>query len=330
MDRFFSFIKDTRPILLMLVVQVLCTGGTVLYKLAEVDGMSVSVITSYRFIFSTAFIVPVALIVERKSRPQLNLRILFKAFLCSLFGLEKVAGIGGLAKVVGTFIGIGGATILTFLKGVEIKLWSTQINLLHHHALEPSKSANNRTLFGCLLSLLCTFVYSMGLIIQAKMSEEYPCKYSSIALVSVMAAMESVVFALSTEKDWSQWKLGLNIRLLTVTYTGIISTGLMMTLSYWCVRMRGALFVSSFNPLWLALVALAGTLVLEERLYVGSVIGVTLIVCGLYVVLWGKAKELQEKTQLIPSKNSGESKSTEIVVHSPVAFTTKDNINQKV
>lgn len=85
--------------------------------------------------------------------------------------LEKVAGIGGLAKVVGTFIGIGGATILTFLKGVEIKLWSTQINLLHHHALEPSKSANNRTLFGCLLSLLCTFVYSMGLIIQVNFSQ---------------------------------------------------------------------------------------------------------------------------------------------------------------
>lgn len=50
------------------------------------------------------------------------------------------------------------------------------------------------------------------------MSEQYPCQYSITALVSLMAAMESVVFALCKEKDLSQWKLGFNIRLLTVAY----------------------------------------------------------------------------------------------------------------
>lgn len=50
------------------------------------------------------------------------------------------------------------------------------------------------------------------------MSEQYPCHYSTTALVSLMAAIESVVFAFFREKDWNQWKLGFNIRLLTVAY----------------------------------------------------------------------------------------------------------------
>lgn len=51
------------------------------------------------------------------------------------------------------------------------------------------------------------------------MSEEYPCQFSSTALMCVMGAIQAVVFALCMEKDWSQWKLGWNIRLLTVAYS---------------------------------------------------------------------------------------------------------------
>lgn len=51
------------------------------------------------------------------------------------------------------------------------------------------------------------------------MSDRYPCHFSSTALMSVMASIQAVVYALCTEKDWSQWKLGWNIRLLTVVYT---------------------------------------------------------------------------------------------------------------
>lgn len=50
------------------------------------------------------------------------------------------------------------------------------------------------------------------------MGEKYPCYYSSTALTCIMAAIQSTVFALSLEKDWSQWKLGWNVRLLTVAF----------------------------------------------------------------------------------------------------------------
>lgn len=50
---------------------------------------------------------------------------------------------------------------------------------------------------------------------------------------------------------------------------GIVGSGIMFTLVAWCVRMRGPLFVSIFNPLMLVMVALAGSLFLEERIRLG-------------------------------------------------------------
>ncbi|KAJ0079018.1 hypothetical protein Patl1_23555 [Pistacia atlantica] len=351
-----SFINELKPALVMAGVQVVYAGGTILYKLAVIDGMSFSIILAYRFIFSTVVMVPLAFFVERKRRPELNLMILFQAFIGSLFGatlyqflylesmvltsatfvtamanltpavtyilalsfgLEKVAGIwtlAGKAKVVGTLIGIVGAMVLTFCKGVEIKIWSTNINLLDQNVSQVHQSESlAKTLFGCLLSVVGCFLFGMWLIIQP--------------LVSLMAAIESVVFALCKEKDWSQWKLGFNIRLLTVAYTGILSSALVMTLMFWCVQMRGPLFVSVFGPLMLVVVAFVGSLILDESLYLGSILGASLIICGLYVVLWGKAKEMKKRTQLIPSEGSGESQSTEIVINSPIDNTSNNNKN---
>ncbi|MBA0820021.1 hypothetical protein Gohar_025605 [Gossypium harknessii] len=101
------------------------------------------------------------------------------------------------------------------------------------------------------------------------MGEKYPCYYSSTALTCIMAAIQSTVFALCLEKDWSQWKLGWNVRLLTVAFAGILGSGLMFSLVAWCVRLKGPLYASVFNPLLLVLVAFAGSFFLEENLYLG-------------------------------------------------------------
>lgn len=51
------------------------------------------------------------------------------------------------------------------------------------------------------------------------MVKTYPCPYSVTALTLTMGAGQAIVFALCTERHWSDWKLGWNIRLLTVAYT---------------------------------------------------------------------------------------------------------------
>ncbi|CAK8566031.1 unnamed protein product [Lathyrus sativus] len=72
--------------MLMVLVQLAYAAVNVLYKLAINDGMTVKVATAYRLAFGSAFTVPLALISERNKRPKLSWRVLFMAFLCSLFG----------------------------------------------------------------------------------------------------------------------------------------------------------------------------------------------------------------------------------------------------
>ncbi|KAM1366243.1 hypothetical protein FF1_044331 [Malus domestica] len=335
-DQTCNALHGLKPVLLMVVVQFAFAGVNVLYKLAANDGMNLRILVAYRFIFATAFILPIALFIERKSRPKLTWMVLLQGFLSGLFGgslsqnlyIESLAltsatfasaivqltpaitfilaitfrlenlslrSPAGKAKMLGTLMGIGGAMLLTFYKGVEFNIWSTHVDLLHSHlASSPHTDSGNR-LLGCLLALGSCFCYATWLIIQA------------------------VGFALCKEREWSQWKLGWNIRLLTAAYSGTMATGLSVTFIALCIRMRGPLFVSVFNPLMLVLVAIVGSLVLDEKLHLGSVLGAVLIVIGLYAVLWGKGKEIEKMSNSVPSTSfhHQDSGSIDIVVMSP-------------
>ncbi|XP_061337172.1 WAT1-related protein At1g68170-like [Gastrolobium bilobum] len=221
----------------------------------------------------------------------------------------------GKAKVLGTLIGIGGAMLLTFFKGVEINIWPFHINVMHPHQHQNGHVADSGSnLLGVLCAIASCFSFALWLTIQAKMSKEYPSHYSSTALMSTMGAIQATGFGLCIERDWSQWKLGWNIRLLAVAYSGIVASGLVVIVIAWCIQMRGPLFASVFNPLMLVLVAVAASLMLDENLYLGSVLGAVLIVCGLYMVLWGKSKEMKKITQLVPSEIIGEAEAIEVVV----------------
>ncbi|KAL0412710.1 UNVERIFIED_CONTAM: WAT1-related protein [Sesamum radiatum] len=297
-----------KPTLIMVMVQAICAVVNVGYKLAANDGMRLPVLVGYRFMFGAAFILPIAFFVERKKRPKLTWKIGIYGFLCGLFGLERLGfnTSAGKAKVLGTIMGIGGAMLITLYKGPELNLWNTNINLLEltktHQADGPTQShvAGHNLVLGAFLALASCVCYSLWLIIQAKASEHYPCPYSITAMMMVWGSLQSVTFALCMERDWSDWILGWDIRLLTVAVAGVVGSGLMFTLVAWCVRMRGPLFVSIFNPLMLVIVAIAGSLFLEEKLHLGMVLGGILIVGGLYVVLWGKGKELKKVSQLMP------------------------------
>ncbi|MED6119551.1 hypothetical protein PIB30_117849 [Stylosanthes scabra] len=213
-------------------------------------------------------------------------------------GMERLnlGSAAGQAKIIGTITGIAGAMVLTFVKGPEIHT-PTHVNLLHPKNNTTIAASNggggDRRVLGSVCALGGGICYALWLIIQTKMSEKYPSYYSSTALMSLWAALLSTVFAVSVEKDWSQWKLGWNIRLLTVAYSGMVVSGMMVAVISWCVRMRGPLFASVFSPLMLVIIAIAGCTILNEKLHVGSIVGAVLIVCGLYAVLWGKSKEMK-------------------------------------
>ncbi|KAF3781452.1 WAT1-related protein [Nymphaea thermarum] len=334
-------VEKMKPVVLMVMVQVVLAGMNVLYKLSVAEGISLRVLIAYRFLFGAALLCPFAFFAERKNRTKLTWMVVGQAFCCGFFGstlaqnfyisamrmtsatfvsamanllpaitfvlailfrLERLAirTAAGQAKVVGTLICIAGAMLLTFYKGPSFNFWTIHAHLLHHHAggLEPSNPS-----LGSLLATASNFCYAMWLIIQAKMTERYPHPYSNTALICLMAAIQSTFIAAVTDRDPASWKLAWNVKFLTVAYAGILVTALMMPPISWCLQKRGPLFVSVFNPLMLIIVALLGSLLLDEILHLGSILGAALIIVGLYSVLWGKGKEMQKIVKL-PSRRS--------------------------
>lgn len=49
----------------MVLVQTMFAGANIFYKLAANDGMNVKILVAYRFLFASAFMIPLALYVER-------------------------------------------------------------------------------------------------------------------------------------------------------------------------------------------------------------------------------------------------------------------------
>ncbi|KAK4271091.1 hypothetical protein QN277_019832 [Acacia crassicarpa] len=253
----------------------------------------------------TLYLETLALTSVTFSSAMSNLNTVMTFLLALCFGMEKLnmKAAAGKAKILGTLIGIGGAMLLTFFKGVPIHTTSFHVNLLHHHDghVAPSNSSSSgNTILGAICALGSSISFALWLIVQSKMNEKYKSHYTSTFLMSVMSSVISIAFALCFERDWSQWKLGWNIRLLTVAYAGMVPSGLTVVMIAWCLHKRGPLFVSIFSPLLLVILAFVGSLFLDEMLHLGSLIGGVIIVVGLYVVLWGKSKEMKMKNLLVP------------------------------
>lgn len=123
----------------------------------------------------------------------------------------------GIAKVLGTLTGIGGAMLLTFYKGPELPTWDTGVNLLeltatHHHG--PASTHHN-SILGVILSLGSCVTYALWLIVQSKAVEQYPCPYTFSAIMAIWASVQSALYALCTVKDKSSWHMGWDVRLFT-------------------------------------------------------------------------------------------------------------------
>ncbi|XP_021862634.1 WAT1-related protein At1g68170 [Spinacia oleracea] len=215
------------------------------------------------------------------------------------FRLESVSlkKLPAIAKVLGSLLGMAGAMLMTFYKGVQIKLWTTNIHLPNVPSGASSHKHDGLNLvWGTLLALGSCLSFAAWLIVQVKLSNNYPSPYATTALMSLMGCVQAVVFALCVEHDWQEWKLGWDIRLLAVAFSGIFGSGVLVALTTWCNNVKGPLFVSIFSPVTLVVAALVGSLMLNDKLYLGSVLGAIVIVLGLYAVIWGKSKEEDPKT----------------------------------
>ncbi|KAL3627962.1 hypothetical protein CASFOL_028064 [Castilleja foliolosa] len=212
------------------------------------------------------------------------------------FGMEKLGlkSKVGQAKIIGTILCVGGAILLSFYQGSIVNIGESSIHWKYAEKTGTKNGTINHVnlILGPFLLIVSAISWAAWLIIQTKVSQKYGAPYSSSALMCLMSSIQCVLVGFVFDHDLSAWSLHSNIRIVSSIYSGIVCSALAFCLMSWCIERKGPLYVSVFSPLLLIIVAILSWALLDEKLYVGTLAGSSLIVLGLYGVLWGKKREM--------------------------------------
>ncbi|CAL1387266.1 unnamed protein product [Linum trigynum] len=218
------------------------------------------------------------------------------------------------AKILGTIVTVGGAMLMTLIKGARVDLpWTEGI-----HAAANSAAAAQHPVKGAVMIAVGCISWAAFVILQAITSKSYPAQLSLTALICLMGTIEGSVLAIGME--WgnpSAWAIGLDSKLLAAVYSGVICSGMSYYIQGVVLKTKGPVFVTAFSPLCMVLVAIMGSIFLSEVLYMGRILGAIVIVIGLYMVLWGKSKDQQP--------GSGSDKVADLPTASTVAAASSAN-----
>lgn len=203
----------------------------------------------------------------------------------------KLKSSSGRAKVAGIALCLAGALVIAFYTGPSLR----PVN--RHHQFHPNVvhklKTPNRGLWivGTFLMVLSNVTWSLWMVLQAALLKEYPNKLLVTTAQCVFSTVQSFVMAAAAERDFSRWKLHLDVSLLAVLYTGIVVTGVAYYLQAWCVSIRGPVFLAIWNPLVFVLTVFCSSFFIGEIVHLGSILGGIMLVGGLYSMLWGKHNE---------------------------------------
>ncbi|WMV20850.1 hypothetical protein MTR67_014235 [Solanum verrucosum] len=330
-------LKGSNVLIGMLTVQVITTGLQLLSKVILSHGTFVFALMTYRHVVATLCIAPFALIWERDSlMKKVTWSVLFWLFMIALTGIIMAMGLFyyglketsatyatnflnlipivtfifstvsrveklrlktrlGKIKLLGAMLCLAGALTITLYKGKVFYI-------SHHHKYQNSSNDHEHKLRGTIFLMCSCMSYGCWFLIQSKVSKVFPYKYSATFIISIIATIQSAIIGLSVDRRKASWKLGLNMQLITIFYSGTLATAATLCIISWAVAKRGPTYPSMFNPLSLIFVAIAEAFFLGQEISIGSLLGMFLIIVGLYSFLRAKSKEFTQ----IGSPNVGD------------------------
>ncbi|GAB4861485.1 hypothetical protein Ancab_036687 [Ancistrocladus abbreviatus] len=204
---------------------------------------------------------------------------------------------------------------------------------------------------GSILLTSSVMLWCSWFLLQAKIGKRYPYKYSSTAIMSSFSAIQSAILCFAINRDISIWVLKGKLQIISVLFAvstllgmivsirtgaqarpfqlqttfnipfnveplievGIVASGLGYVGMSWCVEKWGPVFTAAFSPFTQIFVAILNLIFLHEQIYLGSVLGSAVVICGLYILLWGKSKEEAEAVH----ENQASPPSTSCVIRVP-------------
>ncbi|RLN11833.1 WAT1-related protein [Panicum miliaceum] len=326
-------IDEWKPVIAMLVFDLISAVTTALIKKALQEGLDRLVLITLRQLVATVFLAPIAYFKERSTRPKLTLEILVYLFFSAAFGaaLSQYTFFYGLQYTTATFAitFTNMAPVLTFLIAVLLRVESLNMKnkagaakiigtlmsfagvmlltlykgVALTHQAEPSESPDHaaesgkkRWTLGTVALLANCLCFSLWLLLQSKLTKKYPALYSSTAYMFLISSLQGGGLTAAIQRRASVWVLTRPLEIVTVLYTGILGSGVGYVVMTWCVEKRGPVFTSAFIPIIQIMVAMIDFFFLHENLYLGSVLGSILMILGLYILLWGKKRDALEQS----------------------------------
>ncbi|KAJ0085159.1 hypothetical protein Patl1_08390 [Pistacia atlantica] len=322
-----------KPYLLMVFLQFGAAGMYIVSMVTLNHGMNRYVLIVYRNAIATLVLAPFALVLERPILDQgftflgmkwtsasyasaiMNAVPSITFVIAVIFRLERIniKETYSQAKVLGTLVTLAGALLMALYEGPVLNMpWS---HTESHHESSSSGSSDKHIVAGTLLILLGCVAWSSFYVLQSVTIKKYRAELSLSCLICFSGTLQSAAIALAVERRASGWAVGWDSRILAPLYTGIVSSGITYYVQGLVLRTKGPVFVTAFNPLCMIIVAILGSIILCEKLHLGSVLGGIIIAIGLYAVVWGKSKDYsgsaptKEDAQELPVTASDGSKS---------------------
>ncbi|XP_047330530.1 WAT1-related protein At2g37460-like [Impatiens glandulifera] len=234
-----------------------------------------------------------------------------------IFGLEKIRinSTHSQAKVIGTITTLGGAMLMTLVKGPVLDLVWTRGRTNHH--TNGNFVTLRHSIKGSLMITTGCFSWASFMILQAVTLETYPAELSLTAWICLLGTANGSIVALVMERgNPAAWAINWDTKLLAALYSGIVCSGLAYYIQGLIMKDRGPVFVTAFNPLSMVIVAILSSFILAEQMYMGRVLGAVVIVAGLYLVVWGKSKDYKSSSELDEKQiNDAGNKMDEVQTH---------------
>ncbi|KAM3404925.1 hypothetical protein ACQJBY_007804 [Aegilops geniculata] len=218
-----------------------------------------------------------------------------------IFRMEKIElkKVRCQAKIFGTVVTVAGAMLMTLYKGPLMHLPWTNGHAQPSGGEAPGAAGVDPTarewFLGSLFIIIATLAWASLFILQTHTIRKYTAQLSLTTLICFIGTLQAIAVTFVMERRVSVWTIGFDMNLLAAAYAGIVTSSIAYYVQGLVIQKTGPVFASAFSPLMMIIVAVMGSFILSEKIYLGAVLGAVVIVVGLYAVLWGKHKETQEQ-----------------------------------